>query len=165
MIEKKISSAEILSCLIEFPDPEIPVLNIVDLGIIRDIELSENLLKVTISPTCTGCPAMKVIEEDIQSVLKKNGFENVEIVTILSPAWTTDWISEVAKKKLLDYGIAPPQKTSQDKNALLGTSKEIACPQCGSNNTEMKSQFGSTACKALYVCSDCKEPFDYFKCI
>lgn len=162
---KKISVPEILSFLNEVPDPEIPAISIVDLGIIRNVEIIDSLLKITITPTYTGCPAMKVIEEDIQSVLKKNGFENVEIKTILSPAWTTDWITEVAKKKLLDYGIAPPQKTSHDKNVLLGKSKEISCPRCGSHHTEMKSQFGSTACKALYVCTGCKEPFDYFKCI
>lgn len=165
IIEKQISRAEVFALLSEIPDPEIPVISIVDLGIVRDIEIVENQLTITITPTYTGCPAMKVIEEDIFSVLKKNGFENVQIKNILSPAWTTDWLTQEAKKKLLDYGIAPPEKTTSDKNILLGKSKKIACPRCRSLNTEMKSQFGSTACKALYVCKDCREPFDYFKCI
>lgn len=157
--------SEILTFLGEVPDPEIPVLSIVDLGIVRGVENTASGVKITITPTYTGCPAMKVIEEDILSILKKKGVENVEIKTILSPAWTTDWITEEAKRKLLDYGIAPPEKTSLDKSILLGKPRTVACPRCGSNNTEMKSQFGSTACKALYVCTDCKEPFDYFKCI
>lgn len=161
----RISPGVILSYLNEVPDPEIPVISIVELGIVRNVENTDAGLRITITPTYTGCPAMRVIEEDILSVLKTKGFEKVEIVTILSPAWTTDWITGEAKKKLLDYGIAPPEKASHDKNELLGKSKVVACPQCRSTNTEMKSQFGSTACKALYVCNDCKEPFDYFKCI
>lgn len=161
----KIPPDIILSYLGDVPDPEIPVLSIVDLGIIRKVENTGEAVIITITPTYTGCPAMNVIEEDILSVLKKNGLGNVEIRTILSPAWTTDWITEEAKKKLLAYGIAPPGKASLNKSELSGKPKVVSCPQCRSDNTEMKSQFGSTACKALYVCNDCKEPFDYFKCI
>ena len=163
--EKRISPELIWSNLKEVYDPEIPVLSIVDLGIVRNVDIRDAVVEITITPTYTGCPAMKVIEDDIRAALKKPGCEQVEIKTVLSPAWTTDWITEEAKKKLHAYGIAPPHKTSQDKNSLLGRQKEIVCPQCGSAHTEMRSQFGSTACKALYVCSDCKEPFDYFKCI
>lgn len=165
-------SEEILFILGAVPDPEIPVLSIVDLGIVRGVEVSRGTaaeepkrVKITITPTYTGCPAMEIIEDDIRKVLNEKGFADIEIHTVLTPAWTTDWISESAKKKLFDYGIAPPLKASEDKNVLLGKAREIICPQCKSGNTEMKSQFGSTACKALYVCLDCKEPFDYFKCI
>lgn len=174
--EEMISREKIFNILSEVCDPEIPVLSIVDLGIVRNVEIdrlptsdfqlpTSDFIKITITPTYTGCPAMKVIEEDIFSAMKNNGFENVEIKTILSPAWTTDWLTEEGKEKLRQYGIAPPEKTTADKNILFGKSKEIACPLCGSLNTEMKSQFGSTACKSLYVCKNCKEPFDYFKCI
>ena len=151
----KISTEEIWEYLKQIPDPEIPVLNIVDLGVVREVQLNGEELIISITPTYIGCPAMKVIEEDIVSVLKSRGFTKVHIKTILSPAWTTDWIGAEAQQKLKEYGIAPPEK---------GITK-IACPHCNSINTEMKSQFGSTACKALYICKDCLEPFDYFKCI
>lgn len=163
-LTKKIYPEEILSILKEIPDPEIPAISIVDLGIIRNINEDESELVITITPTYTGCPAMKVIEDDIRQLLISKGFEKVKIQNSLSPAWTTDWITEEAKQKLLAYGIAPPEKTSHDKNILTGNSKKISCPQCRSLHTELKSQFGSTPCKSLYVCLDCKEPFDYFKC-
>jgi ring-1,2-phenylacetyl-CoA epoxidase subunit PaaD len=155
---------QILDYLEEVYDPEVPVLSIIDLGIVREVKTDGETV-ITITPTYTGCPAMNVIEEDIRSKLKEKGVEKFNIKTILSPAWTTDWISEAGKKKLKDYGIAPPEKTSPDKNLLSNAPKVVACPRCGSKNTEMKSFFGSTACKALYVCNDCKEPFDYFKCL
>jgi ring-1,2-phenylacetyl-CoA epoxidase subunit PaaD len=145
-------------------DPEIPVLSVVDMGIVRNVTISENLVNVTITPTYSGCPAMQTIEDDIKSYLNENGI-NVTINTVLFPPWTTDWLTESGKNKLEEYGITPPQKTSLDKNALFVNSKNISCPRCKSYNTELISQFGSTPCKALYKCKDCLEPFDYFKCI
>ena len=155
---------QLLDILSSIPDPEIPVITIEELGILRDVEMDNGTCTVTITPTYTGCPAMRVIEDDIRSTLQKNGIEHVTIKMVYSPAWTTDWMSDTAKEKLKKYGIAPPEHTA-DKSTLLGKSKTIACPQCKSTNTQMISQFGSTACKALYKCLDCKEPFDYFKCI
>ncbi len=150
----------------EVPDPEIPVLSVIDLGIIRKVEVLPELVEVTITPTYTGCPAMMLFEDDIKAKLKENGIEPVEIKTTYDPPWTTDWLSEDAKQRLQDYGIAPPEQKTTDKNALLVDAREsVTCPQCKSTNTRMISQFGSTACKALYQCNDCMEPFDYFKCL
>lgn len=146
-------------------DPEIPVLTVADLGIIRDIKiLDDGTLEVVITPTYSGCPAMNVIEVNIRAALQEGGFERVKVTTVLSPAWTTDWLSEEGRLKLQAFGIAPPESASADKKALLGESRVLECPHCGSRNTEMISQFGSTACKALFRCLDCREPFDYFKC-
>lgn len=153
---------EILAILSEIPDPEIPVINIKELGVLRDVIVNGNEVEVVITPTYSGCPAMKQIEDDIKFALKKNGIESIAVKMVYHPAWTTDWITDEAKEKLRKYGIAPPEKTSLDKGTLTGKKKK--CPHCGSENTEMVSQFGSTACKALYKCLDCKEPFDYFKC-
>ena len=161
---KTIDKEQVLTFLKEVLDPEVPVLSIVDLGIVRDIVVNDGNIEIVITPTYSGCPAMKVIENDIISKLKEKGLEKIKLTTILSPVWTTDWISDEAKQKLKVYGIAPPEKTSSDKSVLFGKEKKIQCPHCGSQNTEIVSQFGSTACKALYKCSDCKEPFDYFKC-
>lgn len=136
-------------------DPEIPVISIKDLGILRDVNQENDQIEVVITPTYSGCPAMLEIEKDINNTLKQNGIENFKITTVLSPAWTTDWMSEEGKKKLQEYGIAPPNPTNQDA---------IPCPNCGSQKTEIVSQFGSTACKSLFKCLDCLEPFDYFKC-
>ncbi|MDQ3191539.1 MAG: phenylacetate-CoA oxygenase subunit PaaJ [Bacteroidota bacterium] len=160
-----INEAEIWNLLADVPDPEVPAINVVELGVVRAVELKEDAIIITITPTYTGCPAMKTIEEDIVSRLKKGGILNVTINTILTPAWTTDWITEQGKEKLRKYGIAPPLHSSEDKNLLLGKNKTINCPLCGSSDTIMQSQFGSTACKALYKCKSCLEPFDYFKCI
>lgn len=146
-------------------DPEIPVLSLVDLGVVRKAEITNGIPHITITPTYSGCPAMKVMEEEIEAVLKGSGFEDFEIETVLAPAWTTDWITEKGRKALEDYGIAPPEQSTSDKNTLLGHPKEVTCPNCKSRETKMLSQFGSTPCKALYQCIDCKEPFDYFKCI
>jgi ring-1,2-phenylacetyl-CoA epoxidase subunit PaaD len=156
---------QILSYLEEVYDPEVPVLSVVDLGIVRKVEIDSEGTLITITPTYTGCPAMNVIEDDICAKLKEKGVSNFNIKTILSPAWTTDWISEAGKQKLKDYGIAPPEKSSPDLSLIGNHKKTIKCPRCGSTDTEMKSFFGSTACKALYICNNCKEPFDYFKCI
>lgn len=159
------SKEQILSFLSEIPDPEIPVITIKDLGVLRDVIVTGNSVEVIITPTYSGCPAMKQIEDDVLSMLKKNGIENAKVKMVYRPAWTTDWISDEAKEKLRKYGIAPPEKTTSDKGALMGKQKVLECPRCRSKNTIMISQFGSTACKALFQCSDCKEAFDYFKCI
>ena len=156
---------ELWELLNEVMDPEIPVLSLVDLGVVRDAKFVQGNPIVTITPTYSGCPAMRIMEEEIEAVLQGSGFDEYEIKTVLSPAWTTDWITEKGRKALKDYGIAPPEQTTSDKNAILGHLKEVTCPNCKSHKTKMLSQFGSTPCKALYQCNDCKEPFDYFKCI
>lgn len=146
-------------------DPEIPVLTVADLGIVREVRMLEDgTLEVVITPTYSGCPAMNVIETNIRAVLQEGGFERVKVTTVLNPAWTTDWLSEEGRRKLHAFGIAPPAVASADKKALLGEHRVLQCPHCNSMNTEMISQFGSTACKALFRCLDCLEPFDYFKC-
>lgn len=146
-------------------DPEIPVLTITDLGIVRDVRLdTSGQLEVVITPTYSGCPAMNMIEVNIRAVLQEAGYDPVTITTVLSPAWTTDWMTENGKKKLKAYGIAPPEPGNVDKHALFQDDKKVECPRCSSRNTEMIAQFGSTACKSLYRCLDCLEPFDYFKC-
>lgn len=155
---------QILSWLHEIPDPEIPVISIVELGVIRDLKFNDNTLEVTITPTYSGCPAMKQMEEDVIRKLNEKGFSKINIITVYDPAWTTDWISAEARLKLQNYGIAPPEG-SKDKTALMGEPKSVTCPRCKSKHSEMVSQFGSTACKALYKCKDCLEVFDYFKCI
>jgi ring-1,2-phenylacetyl-CoA epoxidase subunit PaaD len=157
---------QILLLLAEIPDPEIPVISIIELGVIRDITIiDETTIQLKITPTYSGCPAMKQIEDDVRKKLAENGFTDIIINTIYSPPWTTDWITAEAKEKLRKYGIAPPENTTEDKSWLTGKPKTIACPRCKSQNTKLISQFGSTACKALYQCQDCLEPFDYFKCI
>lgn len=146
-------------------DPEIPVLTVNDLGIIRDVRLlDDGTLEVVITPTYSGCPAMNVIEVNIRAALQEGGFDKVKVTTVLSPAWTTDWLSDSGREKLRIYGIAPPVESSMDKNALFGEHRPVQCPHCSSMRTEMISQFGSTACKSLFRCLDCLEPFDYFKC-
>jgi ring-1,2-phenylacetyl-CoA epoxidase subunit PaaD len=156
---------DIFSLLNEIPDPEIPVISIVDLGVIRKIKINQNSVDIDITPTYSGCPAMKQMEDDIVSALKQKGIKQINIKMVYTPAWTTDWLSDDAKERLRKYGIAPPQESTTDKSFITGKTKQIKCPRCGSLHTEMVSQFGSTACKALYKCKDCLEPFDYFKCI
>jgi len=145
-------------------DPEIPVLSIMEMGVVRSVKMENNVVEVTITPTYSGCPAMDVIGDDIKKALKEKGFE-AKIKLVLSPAWTTDWITPKGRKALEKYGIASPLEAEADKDALLGNKKLVKCPQCGSMNTKMVSQFGSTACKAFFQCEDCLEPFDYFKCL
>ncbi|MDX1940751.1 MAG: 1,2-phenylacetyl-CoA epoxidase subunit PaaD [Saprospiraceae bacterium] len=160
----KPATEDIWTILEEVTDPEIPVLTVADLGIIRDVKIHEDeTIEVVITPTYSGCPAMNVIEINIKAALQEKGFDKIKVTTVLSPAWTTDWMSAAGKRKLKEYGIAPPQG-SVDKTTLFGVEKNIECPHCNSKNTEMISQFGSTACKSLYRCKDCLEPFDYFKC-
>jgi ring-1,2-phenylacetyl-CoA epoxidase subunit PaaD len=143
-------------------DPEIPVLTIADLGVLRDVAINDGHLEVTITPTYSGCPAMNMIALEIGLALEREGFSNPSVRTVLSPAWTTDWISDDGRRKLREYGIAPPLRSSS-RRALFGV-QQVACPQCGSENTELLSEFGSTSCKALWRCKSCREPFDYFKC-
>jgi len=143
-------------------DPEIPVLTIADLGVLRAVNVSDGHVEVTITPTYSGCPAMNMIALEIELALEREGFAKPKIRTVLSPAWTTDWMSEDGRRKLKDYGIAPPLAASS-RRALFGA-QDVACPQCGSADTELLSEFGSTSCKALWRCKACREPFDYFKC-
>jgi ring-1,2-phenylacetyl-CoA epoxidase subunit PaaD len=143
-------------------DPEIPVLTIADLGVLREVTLRDGRVEVAITPTYSGCPAMNAIAFDIAVALERAGFHDAHVRTVLSPAWTTDWMSEDGRRKLRDYGIAPPAPASS-RRALFGV-QEVACPQCGSEDTELLSEFGSTSCKALWRCKRCREPFDYFKC-
>ncbi len=148
------------------PDPEIPVISVVELGVIRKVEATSDETLITITPTYSGCPAMKQFEDDIVNTLTEKGYPNVKIKTVFSPAWTTDWMSDEAREKLRKYGIAPPQRGTNDKGVLFASGpKEVPCPQCKSVETKLLSQFGSTACKAVYTCSNCGETFDYFKCI
>jgi ring-1,2-phenylacetyl-CoA epoxidase subunit PaaD len=156
---------KIWTLLEQVSDPEIPVLTVIDMGIIRAVNVLKNKgYEIVITPTYSGCPAMDMIAVDIKAVLQENGYEQVTVRTVISPAWTSEWLSESGKKKMKEYGIAPPQGSVVDKNELFAQAKVVACPQCESTQTKLLSQFGSTACKAMYQCLDCKEPFDYFKC-
>src|SRR4051794_31738911 len=146
----------------EVADPEIPVLTIADLGVLRDVTVHDGCVEVAITPTYSGCPAMNMIALEIELALQRNGFRDPKVRTVLSPAWTTDWMSEDGRRKLKEYGIAPPLAAS-GRRALFGE-LAVACPQCGSGDTEVLSEFGSTSCKALWRCKSCREPFDYFKC-
>jgi ring-1,2-phenylacetyl-CoA epoxidase subunit PaaD len=147
------------------PDPEVPVLTIDDLGVLRDVEIDEaGTVRVTITPTYSGCPAMDVIRDDVRVALRAAGFERTEIITVLSPAWTTDWMSAAGKAKLRAYGIAPPPGTARAGQPISLT-LSVRCPQCDSLDTREISRFGSTACKSLWVCNTCAEPFDHFKAI
>jgi ring-1,2-phenylacetyl-CoA epoxidase subunit PaaD len=146
-------------------DPEIPVVSVVDLGIVRDVRFDEAGLEVEITPTYSGCPATRMIEQSIAEALADAGYAGARVTTVLSPAWTTDWIGEDGRRKLRTFGIAPPVGSAVSKRALFAEAPQVPCPRCGSKRTEMVSEFGSTACKALYRCTDCREPFDYFKCL
>ncbi len=151
-VEMVITDTDIRSLVASVVDPEIPVLTIEDLGILRDVAVEDDTVVCTITPTYSGCPAMRQIEDDIRDTLNRHGFEEVTIRTVYQPAWTTDWISEVGQRKLAAFGIAPPT-----------TETQILCPRCEAAESEVVSEFGSTACKALMVCTSCGEPFDYFK--
>lgn len=156
--DNKIAVKKIWQILETVCDPEVPVLTIIDLGIVRDVKVNDNAIEIIITPTYTGCPAMDMISMNIRLALTENGFNNLTITSVLAPAWTTDWMSEQGKQKLKTYGIAAPDKKFEIPE------DGVQCPQCNSNNTKLVSAFGSTSCKALYQCQDCKEPFDYFKC-
>jgi len=154
----------LLSILEQVYDPEIPVLSIIDLGVVRSAVIENDMVYVQITPTYSGCPAMDVIGDDIKKALKEAHYES-HIERILAPAWTTDWITPKGRKALEQYGIASPLEAQADKAVLLNGKRIVKCTNCGSQNTQLISQFGSTACKALFKCEDCLEPFDYFKCL
>ena len=161
------SADDWLKLLHEVPDPEIPVLNVVEMGIVRTVESNDASVEVKITPTYMGCPAMDAIADDIRAQLTPLASQegrSLSVELVYAPAWTTDWLSDSAKAKLEAYGIAPPGKTT-DKRALNGEAPTVRCPKCKSEATELISLFGSTACKAHYRCNDCAEPFDHFKCI
>jgi ring-1,2-phenylacetyl-CoA epoxidase subunit PaaD len=159
------TTEEVLQWLQKVPDPEIPVLSIVDLGLVRDVAWNDRTCVVTITPTYSGCPAMREITTDIQGILQAHGVEDVRIETQLSPAWTTDWMSEKGREALKGFGIAPPGQKAIDISGLTRHRDDVVvpCPLCGSSRTRLISHFGSTSCKALYRCNQCGEPFDYFK--
>ncbi len=154
MVETPYKAEQILDWLADVEDPEIPVLTIMDLGIVRGVDCSDGV-EVSLTPTYSGCPATEAIEQSVVAALEEQGVPDVRIKRVLSPAWTTDWISPEGREKLKIYGIAPPERRN----------RPVACPRCDSNNTDRVSEFGSTACKASYKCLDCLEPFEYFKCL
>ena len=161
-----VARAELELRLSRVPDPEVPALSVLDLGIVRDIRPTAAGCEIDLTPTYTGCPATERIERDVREALEELvGPGNVQLRTVLDPPWTTDWISEEGRRKLADYGIAPPPRRSSDKRSLLGLHQPLACPKCRSTHTERISAFSSTACKALHRCLDCAEPFEAFKCI
>jgi len=167
-----VSIEQVWRWLGDVADPEIPVISVVDLGIVRDVAFEGahgETCVVTITPTYSGCPAMQVISDSVKEALLARGLEDVRIVSRLSPAWTTDWMSEAGKAALKGYGIAPPVQQAIDISGLHAgirrrAAPDVSCPNCGSPHTQLTSEFGSTPCKALYKCLDCREPFDYFKC-
>jgi len=163
LVATTISREQILDWLSDVADPEIPVLSIMDLGIVRGVTINDEVV-VDVTPTYSGCPATEVIEKSVIEALHDHGIENARLNRVLSPPWTTDWISAEGREKLREYGIAPPA-AGGTKRELLYASRSIACPRCASTETEVVSEFGSTACKASYKCNDCLEPFEYFKCI
>jgi ring-1,2-phenylacetyl-CoA epoxidase subunit PaaD len=154
----------IYQLLANVSDPEIPVLSVLDMGIVRDVVLSDNAVEVVITPTYSGCPAMSVIGTNIRFELLTNGIPNPTVTEVLSPAWTTDWMTEAGKQKLRAYGIAPPVAQARIDKLLFEQPPVVPCPLCGSEQTEQISEYGSTACKSLFRCKSCLEPFDYFKC-
>lgn len=158
MVIMSLSEKEILTLLEDVQDPEIPVLNIVEMGIVREINISDEKVQISITPTYMGCPAMNMIENEMLDVLYEKGISKVKVKTVYSPAWTTDWLSDETKNKLKEYGIAPPR-------AVTDLLDKIECPFCNSNSTKLTSEFGSTACKSLHYCDACHQPFEHFKCI
>ena len=154
---------EIYKWLEEVPDPEIPVLSVLDLGVIHSVNCEDTVTEIGLLPTYSGCPALDVFEKDISDCLHSHGVENLRIKRLNFPSWSTDMISEKGKEKLLKYGIAPPHQSSE--HACSSSNKPLACPQCGAGESKLISQFGSTPCKSLYSCKECLEPFEYFKCL
>jgi len=161
----QISEEEVLAILETVPDPEIPVISIVDLGIVRKVSVQGGNIEIDLSPTYSGCPALDVIPILVHEALAKHDIQNATVSNVISPPWTTDWISEEGKKKLNAFGIAPPTARTTDPESLIPLEDKIVpCPRCGSQNTTMVSRFGSTPCKAAFKCDECLDPFDYFKC-
>lgn len=163
-ISAQATEAVVWRILEQVKDPEVPVLSVVDLGIVRNVQISGKQIQLTITPTYSGCPAMDAISMDIRLKLIEHGFRHVHIQQQLSPAWTTDWMSESGKQKLKTFGIAPPNPAQQFCKTELFAEEAVQCPRCDSYHTELVSQFGSTACKSMYRCLDCHEAFDHFKC-
>ena len=167
-----VSVAQVWDWLADVPDPEIPVISVTDLGIVRDVVLEGETVVVTVTPTYSGCPATAVINFEIEKALRAHGVRDVRLERRLDPPWSTDWLSEEAREKLRAYGIAPPIDGTRAQGVVAGRIKRLTgaalvvpCPRCGSDDTRAVSQFGSTPCKAAWQCNDCLEPFDYFKCI
>nr|WP_299429550.1 1,2-phenylacetyl-CoA epoxidase subunit PaaD [uncultured Meiothermus sp.] len=154
-----------LAALAKIPDPEIPVINLVEMGIVRGVMVEGNKATIVMTPTFSGCPALHLIREQIEQVARSQGFGQVEVKTVLSPAWTTDWITPEARERLRRYGIAPPKPTSTQGSLLQLEPSPTRCPRCGSLNTSVKNTFGPTLCKAIHVCNHCKEPFESFKTV
>jgi ring-1,2-phenylacetyl-CoA epoxidase subunit PaaD len=168
MVSRAGAEEAVLEVLHGIPDPEVPALDIVELGIVRRVELSaDGAVAVEVTPTYSGCPAMRTIEQEIVAALNANGYDRVELRTVYSPAWTTDWLSDSAKAKLKAYGIAPPGQAVVEQTLvpLVSSVHRAPCPYCGSSNTERRSEFGSTACKAIHFCHHCQQPFEEFKAI
>ena len=159
-----LSSQQIWDLLGTIPDPEVPVISIVELGVVRNVEVEEEGVVITMTPTYNGCPAMKMMEDDIRTALAGEGIQQVKIKMVFKPAWTTNWLSEASKQKLEAYGIAPPTENTKSHLPFAGKASVVNCPFCKSGQTKLTSQFGSTACKALYYCDSCHQPFEHFKC-
>jgi ring-1,2-phenylacetyl-CoA epoxidase subunit PaaD len=161
-----LSPDEVYGVLNTVMDPEVPVISVVELGIVRDVAIQNDAVTITITPTYSGCPAMREIEADIRTALLARGVHDVNVKLVLSPAWTTDWIGPEAREKLRAYGIAPPGRAEPQGLITLTRSRvAVQCPFCGSNDTRLQSEFGSTACKAIHVCNSCRQPFDEFKAL
>ncbi len=158
---------EVLGWLHEVKDPEVPVLSVVELGVVRNVHIDGEQVTVDITPTYSGCPALHVMEEEILAEIRSHGVSDVRVKTVFAEAWTTDWMTAESKEKLRAYGIAPPAHVDPDASPLVqlrrGAAHAIPCPFCGSHATTLRSEFGSTACKAIYSCTECRQPFDYFK--
>lgn len=159
------STEQVWKALAQIPDPEIPVINVVEMGIVRGVEIEGNKATITMTPTFSGCPALHLIREQLAQTVRLLGFDPVEVKTVLSPAWSTDWISPEAKERLRQYGIAPPKPKGAQDFLIELEATPIPCPRCGSLNTSIKNTFGPTLCKAIYVCNNCQEPFESFKTV
>ena len=159
-----LSTSTALDALGSVMDPEVPVLSVLELGIVREVQVTGRSVTVTVTPTYSGCPAMPTIETEIAAALRGAGFDRIEIKTVYAPAWTTDWIEPAAREKLRAYGIAPPGRAVEAGPLTLGpTVRAVPCPGCGSRDTELVSEFGATACKSLHRCQSCRQPFEHFK--
>ncbi len=156
---------QVWEALAQIPDPEIPVINVVEMGIVRGVTIEGNKATITMTPTFSGCPALHLIREQLEQTTRSLGFGEVEVKTVLSPAWSTDWITPEARERLRQYGIAPPQPTHPQSTLIQLEASPTRCPRCGSLNTSVKNTFGPTLCKAIHVCNDCKEPFESFKSV
>lgn len=162
---RRVERADVYDVLDHVKDPEVPVLSVVELGIVRDVEIDDTGVTVVVTPTYSGCPAMHAIEHDILAALQRAGIGEARVRTVLTPAWTTDWIPFAAREKLLAYGIAPPGHSGVHSPVQLRRREKVLCPFCGSDNTSLRTEFGSTACKALHYCAACTQPFEEFKAI